>query len=207
MLLPWCSIKIWKTLSGLTSNAAFRKFGKHLQKRQLDIPEYAASFVNYKALKKVEEVVLFMISYCWHWSSLSSNWVLHQLCSLKMQQILPQIYWIHKLHSKQTRRLSSSGWYEYSLVWEPSTKAYSHCGLGTRARESQCILPSQGGRGLLCSDACSEQTAESHIAQAPSQDASGQEESDASTKRNSLKDIRKLRHTWRRLPAVWEWSE
>jgi len=31
----------------------YRKFGKHLQKRQLDIPEYAASFVNYKALKKV----------------------------------------------------------------------------------------------------------------------------------------------------------
>jgi hypothetical protein len=30
-----------------------RKFGKHLQKRQLDIPEYGASFVNYKALKKV----------------------------------------------------------------------------------------------------------------------------------------------------------
>ncbi len=33
---------------------ANRKFGKHLQKRQLDIPEYAASFVNYKALKKVD---------------------------------------------------------------------------------------------------------------------------------------------------------
>ncbi|KAI9819419.1 MAG: phosphate system positive regulatory protein pho81 [Thelocarpon impressellum] len=32
---------------------ADRKFGKHLQKRQLDIPEYAASFVNYKALKKL----------------------------------------------------------------------------------------------------------------------------------------------------------
>ncbi|KAL9593421.1 MAG: hypothetical protein Q9219_007561 [cf. Caloplaca sp. 3 TL-2023] len=30
-----------------------RKFGKHLQKRQLDIPEYGASFVNYKALKKL----------------------------------------------------------------------------------------------------------------------------------------------------------
>ncbi|KAL8668840.1 MAG: hypothetical protein Q9168_006546 [Polycauliona sp. 1 TL-2023] len=29
------------------------KFGKHLQKRQLDIPEYGASFVNYKALKKL----------------------------------------------------------------------------------------------------------------------------------------------------------
>ncbi|KAA6407803.1 MAG: ankyrin repeat nuc-2 [Lasallia pustulata] len=29
------------------------KFGKQLQKRQLDIPEYAASFVNYKALKKL----------------------------------------------------------------------------------------------------------------------------------------------------------
>lgn len=31
----------------------YRKFGKHIQKRQLDIPEYAASFVDYKALKKV----------------------------------------------------------------------------------------------------------------------------------------------------------
>lgn len=30
-----------------------RKFGKQIQKRQLEIPEYAASFVNYKALKKV----------------------------------------------------------------------------------------------------------------------------------------------------------
>ncbi|KAI4120573.1 MAG: hypothetical protein LQ338_006917 [Usnochroma carphineum] len=29
------------------------KFGKHLQKRQLEIPEYGASFVNYKALKKL----------------------------------------------------------------------------------------------------------------------------------------------------------
>jgi hypothetical protein len=31
----------------------FRKFGKQIQKRQLEVPEYAASFVNYKALKKV----------------------------------------------------------------------------------------------------------------------------------------------------------
>ena len=37
----------------LTPSPTSRKFGKHLQKRQLDIPEYAASFVNYKALKKV----------------------------------------------------------------------------------------------------------------------------------------------------------
>ncbi|KAK3653156.1 phosphate system positive regulatory protein pho81 [Elasticomyces elasticus] len=29
------------------------KFGKHIQKRQLDIPEYASSFVDYKALKKL----------------------------------------------------------------------------------------------------------------------------------------------------------
>ncbi|KAK7732933.1 phosphate system positive regulatory protein pho81 [Botryosphaeria dothidea] len=29
------------------------KFGKHIQKRQLDFPEYAASFVDYKALKKL----------------------------------------------------------------------------------------------------------------------------------------------------------
>ncbi|KAJ5495634.1 Ankyrin repeat protein nuc-2 [Penicillium diatomitis] len=30
-----------------------RKFGKQIQRRQLDLPEYAASFVNYKALKKL----------------------------------------------------------------------------------------------------------------------------------------------------------
>jgi CDK inhibitor PHO81 len=37
-----------------TDSARFsRKFGKHIQKRQLEIPEYAASFVDYKALKKV----------------------------------------------------------------------------------------------------------------------------------------------------------
>lgn len=36
--------------SELTSH---RKFGKQIQRRQLDLPEYAASFVNYKALKKV----------------------------------------------------------------------------------------------------------------------------------------------------------
>jgi CDK inhibitor PHO81 len=35
-----------------------RKFGKHIQKRQLDIPEYAASFVDYKALKKVCPLVV-----------------------------------------------------------------------------------------------------------------------------------------------------
>lgn len=33
----------------------FRKFGKQIQKRQLEIPEYAASFVDYKALKKVRQ--------------------------------------------------------------------------------------------------------------------------------------------------------
>lgn len=32
---------------------AYRKFGKQIQRRQLDLPEYAASFVNYKSLKKV----------------------------------------------------------------------------------------------------------------------------------------------------------
>lgn len=33
-----------------------RKFGKQIQKRQLEVPEYAASFVNYKALKKVRYI-------------------------------------------------------------------------------------------------------------------------------------------------------
>ena len=34
--------------------ACHRKFGKQIQKQQLDLPEYAASFLNYKALKKVQ---------------------------------------------------------------------------------------------------------------------------------------------------------
>ncbi|KAK4157464.1 hypothetical protein C8A00DRAFT_40178 [Chaetomidium leptoderma] len=46
-----------KENKGATGSAAgedpSRKFGKHIQKRQLEVPEYAASFVNYKALKKL----------------------------------------------------------------------------------------------------------------------------------------------------------
>jgi hypothetical protein len=38
-----------------------RKFGKQIQKRQLEVPEYAASFVNYKALKKVRDARLLAI--------------------------------------------------------------------------------------------------------------------------------------------------
>ncbi|KAL1646978.1 phosphate system positive regulatory protein pho81 [Didymella pomorum] len=44
-----------------TDSARFsRKFGKHIQKRQLEIPEYAASFVDYKALKKVGLIRVLM---------------------------------------------------------------------------------------------------------------------------------------------------
>jgi hypothetical protein len=32
---------------------SYRKFGKQIQRQQLDLPEYAISFLNYKALKKV----------------------------------------------------------------------------------------------------------------------------------------------------------
>ncbi|OQE21181.1 hypothetical protein PENSTE_c012G06826 [Penicillium steckii] len=41
--------------SSITSTPTFvlQKFGKQIQRRQLDLPEYAASFVNYKALKKL----------------------------------------------------------------------------------------------------------------------------------------------------------
>jgi len=39
-----------------SANTCSRKFGKHIQKRQLEVPEYAASFVNYKALKKVRHL-------------------------------------------------------------------------------------------------------------------------------------------------------
>lgn len=41
-----------------------RKFGKQIQKRQLEVPEYAASFVNYKALKKASlhhDFLLFLL--------------------------------------------------------------------------------------------------------------------------------------------------
>ncbi|KAJ9198465.1 hypothetical protein DTO021D3_5136 [Paecilomyces variotii] len=37
----------------LTPFTVNMKFGKQIQRRQLDLPEYAASFVNYKALKKL----------------------------------------------------------------------------------------------------------------------------------------------------------
>ncbi|KAK3387058.1 ankyrin repeat protein nuc-2 [Podospora didyma] len=37
----------------LSSPGLVLKFGKQIQKRQLEVPEYAASFVNYKALKKL----------------------------------------------------------------------------------------------------------------------------------------------------------
>ena len=40
-----------------------RKFGKQIQKRQLEVPEYAASFVNYKALKKVIVPFLFILGH------------------------------------------------------------------------------------------------------------------------------------------------
>jgi len=36
-----------------------RKFGKQIQKRQLDLPEYAARFLNYKALKRVSQTYNF----------------------------------------------------------------------------------------------------------------------------------------------------
>ncbi|EDN05477.1 predicted protein, partial [Histoplasma mississippiense (nom. inval.)] len=35
------------------SSPPTRKFGKQIQRRQLDLPEYAVSFLNYKALKKL----------------------------------------------------------------------------------------------------------------------------------------------------------
>ncbi|KAB8076303.1 ankyrin repeat protein nuc-2 [Aspergillus leporis] len=41
------------TFSCSADYLAHRKFGKQIQRRQLDLPEYAASFVNYKALKKL----------------------------------------------------------------------------------------------------------------------------------------------------------
>ncbi|KAF4450733.1 ankyrin repeat protein nuc-2 [Fusarium austroafricanum] len=39
--------------AGSSSQTKNEKFGKQIQKRQLEVPEYAASFVNYKALKKL----------------------------------------------------------------------------------------------------------------------------------------------------------
>ncbi|GAB1191497.1 hypothetical protein APSETT444_000676 [Aspergillus pseudonomiae] len=42
------------------NRSAYRKFGKQIQRRQLDLPEYAASFVNYKALKKSRMKELYL---------------------------------------------------------------------------------------------------------------------------------------------------
>jgi hypothetical protein len=45
---------VWLFLISLMSDSdQIRKFGKQIQRHQLDLPEYAASFLNYKALKKV----------------------------------------------------------------------------------------------------------------------------------------------------------
>jgi hypothetical protein len=54
-------IRMWEssTLLKLTVLSTFRKFGKQIQKRQLEVPEYAASFVNYKALKKVRSLFIW----------------------------------------------------------------------------------------------------------------------------------------------------
>ncbi|KAG6034445.1 anaphase-promoting complex subunit Apc3 [Claviceps citrina] len=46
-------MQIWTDRYPLLSIALKSKFGKQIQKRQLEVPEYAASFVNYKALKKL----------------------------------------------------------------------------------------------------------------------------------------------------------
>lgn len=50
---PRCLPPIVTLTRQLTISCLYRKFGKQIQKRQLEVPEYAASFVNYKALKKV----------------------------------------------------------------------------------------------------------------------------------------------------------
>lgn len=41
----------------MTTSDPIRKFGKQIQRHQLDLPEYAASFLNYKALKKVRYIL------------------------------------------------------------------------------------------------------------------------------------------------------
>lgn len=56
----------------------YRKFGKYIQKRQLDIPEYAASFVDYKALKKVSYALAASISLRQEYSLILSTATAHQ---------------------------------------------------------------------------------------------------------------------------------
>lgn len=53
-----------------------RKFGKQIQKRQLEVPEYAASFVNYKALKKVRHSSCLGMLSCFRFPALT--WTAHQ---------------------------------------------------------------------------------------------------------------------------------
>lgn len=47
------SQQLFISFSPVLISDLYRKFGKQIQRRQLDLPEYAASFLNYKALKKV----------------------------------------------------------------------------------------------------------------------------------------------------------
>lgn len=99
-----------------TDSARFtRKFGKHIQKRQLEIPEYAASFVDYKALKKV--VILsngiFVFSTIMvadrFLCSLSRNLALLQSSHHRVKGAVMSRS-IRRPHYRQTRPRSSSEW-------------------------------------------------------------------------------------------------
>lgn len=66
-----------------TKLSLHRKFGKQIQKRQLEVPEYAASFVNYKALKKVR------LNYCLIRSALSYKLRASDTCGSLMKKFSP----------------------------------------------------------------------------------------------------------------------
>lgn len=97
-----------------TDSARFsRKFGKHIQKRQLDIPEYAASFVDYKALKKVPLLATFSANTKLTFCSLSRSSVPRLLFPHLATMAMERNHWIRRHPFRRTRPLSSSEWYAF----------------------------------------------------------------------------------------------
>lgn len=89
-----------------------RKFGKQIQKRQLEVPEYAASFVNYKALKKVRHSSRLAMLSCLfsdaNLDSSSKNCRPLLFCCLKMTRLDSLSQSTPRPPSNPTRQLSSS---------------------------------------------------------------------------------------------------
>jgi hypothetical protein len=84
-----------------------RKFGKQIQRQQLDLPEYAASFLNYKALKKVGQTIQLSKDFPLIFSCSSSS---NSVPLLPFpRRVVPQQP-THKPRLERIKRFSSFDW-------------------------------------------------------------------------------------------------